>query len=247
MEKSTYKIKNQGIKGGWLTYLLMVAVACCFINIYIAIAVVVVQFALTMKYKKDPENQSALYYNYAIKCVAGGDGNKAKKALEHAIALNKYNKEAYFFLGCLYFDEADYTNALEYLKKGGVDEVQDASLTFVLGRCYYHKENFDTAIKYLEMIEYPEGTPMEKERLFTLGKAYADNEDYEEAYEILKKADMNMDELKGDSLEYCYYLGISAYHTDRNKEADNLIKDVYKVDNAYKFIDIYAKNIGIAI
>ena len=62
-----------------------------------------------------------MYYNYAIKTLQGGDANKAKAALTKAISLNSCNKEAYFFLGCLYFDEQDYTNALEYFKLGGVD------------------------------------------------------------------------------------------------------------------------------
>lgn len=246
MEKSTYKVKYQKLKGGWVSYILMISIAVSFFSSYGGIAIGAVGVILFLKFKRDPENNSAMYYNYAIKTLQGGDAKKAKAALTQAIQLNRYNKEAYFFLGCLYFDEQDYTNALEYLKLGGVEEAKDPSLTFALGRCYYHIENYNTSVKYLEMVEYQEGSKLEKDRLFTLGRAYSELEEYEKSLEALEKADMNMDELKGESLEYCYFFGIACYHLDKDKEAREYIKKVFEVDKVYKFVDLYAKNLGLS-
>jgi tetratricopeptide (TPR) repeat protein len=245
LEKSSYKVNFQKLKGGWVVYLLLISVVLSFINTIAGIVVGTFGVMLFLKFKKDPENNSALYYNYAIKTLQGGDVTRAKASLTQAISLNKYNKEAFFFLGCLYFDEQDYTNALEYLKLGGIDEIRDPSLTFVLGRCYYHIENFKTSVKYLEMIEYQEGSEMEKQRLFTLGRAYSELEEYEKSFKVLEKVKMNLEELKGDSLEYCYFFGVACYHLDKDKEARDYIQKVFDVDRVYKYVDLYAKNIGL--
>lgn len=245
MEKSTYKVKFQTLKGGWVIYLLMASMVLSFLNMYAGMGTGAIGVILFLKFKRDPENNSAMFYNYAIKTLQAGDSTKAKAALTKAISLNRCNKEAYFFLGCLYFDEQDYTNALEYLKLGGVDEAKDPSLTFALGRCYYHTENYDIAVRYLEMVEYQEGSKLEKDRLFTLGRAYSELEEYEKSLEALKKADIKMDELKGESLEYCYFVGIACYHLDKDTEAKEYIKRVFDVDKVYKYVDLYAKNLGL--
>jgi len=245
LEKSTYKVKFQKLKGAWVGYLLMGSIALSFVNTYLGLGAGIIGVILFLRYKRDPENTSAMYYNYAIKTLQAGDGKKAIASLTQAISLNRYNKEAYFFLGCLYFDDQDYTNALQYLKSGGIDDIKDPSLTFVLGRCYYHTENFKTAVKYLEMIEYQKGTELEKQRLFTLGRAYSELEEYEKSFKALEKVDMNLDELKGDSLEYCYFFGVACYHLDKDQEAREYIKKVFDVDRVYKYVDLYAKNIGL--
>jgi len=245
LEKSTYKVKFQKLKGGWVIYLLLISIPLGLVNNFVGIGLGCIGVILFLRYKRDAENNSAMYYNYAIKTLQGGDSKKAVAALTQAISLNRYNKEAYFFLGCLYFDEQDFTNALEYLKLGGIDDIKDPSLTFVLGRCYYHTENFKTAVKYLEMIEYQEGTELEKQRLFTLGRAYSELEEYEKSFISLEKVDMNLDEIKGDSLEYCYFFGVACYHLDKDEEAREYIKKVIDVDRVYKYVDLYAKNIGL--
>ena len=245
MEKSTYKVKHQTLKGGWVNYLLMASIALTFLNYYAGIGIAAIGIILSIKLKKDPENNSAMYYNYAIKTLQTGDANKAKSALAKAISLNSCNKEAYFFLGCVYFDEQDYTKALEYFKLGGVEEAKDPSLTFALGRCYYHVENYEISVRYLEMVEYQEGSKFEKDRLFTLGRAYSELKEYEKSLEALEKADIKMDELKGESLEYCYFVGIACYHLDKDKEAREYIKKVFDVDKIYKYVDLYAKNLGL--
>lgn len=114
-----------------------------------------------------------------------------------------------------------------------------------MGRCYFHTEDYEKAIKYLTMITYEGNDALEKERLFTLGKAYCENEDYENSYDALEKANLNIDELKGDSLEYCYYYGVACYHTDRDEKAKELLAKVYEKDKYYKYIDVYAKEIPL--
>ena len=246
LENSTYKLKLQKLKGTWVTYVILAGIGLFFLNKVIGIGVILMGIALIIMVKKDPENTSALYYNMAFNLYNKGDKIKAKQSLLAAINYNKLNKQAYFFLGCIYFDEKDYTNALTFLKKGGVDDIKDPSLIYVLGRCYYHEENYEKAINYLEMINYEGIEQLEKERLFTLGKAYSEIDNYVKAVEALEMADLHIDELKGDSLEYCYYLAVAYYNIDKDSEAKELIQKVYEVDRHYKYIDIYAKQIGIA-
>lgn len=245
MESNTYKLRLQKLKGTWTTYVFIIGIALTFLNRYIGLGIIVIALALFFKYKKDPDNLSSLYYNLALNTYSKGDSKQAKTALNNSIAYNKQNKEAYFFLGCLCFDEKDYTNALNYLKLGGVDEVKDPSLTYVLGRCYFHVEDYNKSIEYLEMISYDGIEALEKERLFTLGKAYCEEENYDKGYEYLNTANLPMDELKGDALEYCYYLGVASYNTDRDEEAKGLLSKVYEKDKYYKYIDVYAKEIPL--
>ncbi|MGL4107682.1 tetratricopeptide repeat protein [Clostridium sp. LP20] len=246
MDNNTYKLKLQKLKGTWVTYFIIAGIGLFFLNNILGLGVLLIGIALMIVVKKNPENTSALYYNMAFNLYNKGDKTKSKQALLAAINYNKLNKDAYFFLGCIYFDEKDYTNALTYLKKGGVDKIEDPSLVYVLGRCYYHEENYEKAIHYLEMISYDNMKELERERLFTLGKAYSEIDDYVKGAEALEKANISMDELKGDSLEYCYYLAVAYSNIDKDIEAKELIKKVYEVDRHYKYIDIYAKQIGIA-
>lgn len=245
MEKSTYKVKFQTLKGGWVIYLLIGSIVLSFLNTYLGLGVGIISVILFLKFKRDPENNSAMYYNYAIKTLQGGDVKKAEACLTQSISLNPDNKESYIFLGCLSFDEQDYTKALEYLKLGGIDELKDPSLTFVLGRCYYHTENYKISVKHLEMIEYQEGSELENQRLFTLGRAYSELEEYEKSFQALEKVNMNIDVLKGEALEYCYFIGIACYHLDKDEEARKYITKVFDVDRVYKYVDLYARNIGI--
>lgn len=246
MESNTYKIKLQKIKGSWVTYVFMLAAGLLFFNKILALAAVLIGLALMIKYKKDPYNTSAIYYNFAIKLYGEKDFTKAKQALATAINYNKENKDAYFFLGCILFDEKDYKNALTYLKQGGAEEINDPSLVFVLGRCYYHEGNYEKAINLLEMITYDGLEYLERERLFALGRSYVEIEEYEKAVVALEKSNISLEELKGDSLEYAYYLAVAYFHTENDVKANEFINRVYETDKYYKFIDVYAKEIGIA-
>lgn len=245
MESNTYKIKLQKLKGTTVTYLFVIGVFCLFVNKTIAICILLVALLLFFRYRKDPNNASALYHNLAINLYNKGEIAQAKQALKTSINYNKANRDAYFFLGCILFDEKDYKNALDNLVLGGAKEINDASLVYVLGICYYHVDDFDNCIKYLERISYDKMEPLEKQRLVTLGKAYAEKENYEKAYDILNKLDFSSEELKGDVLEYYYYLAVSSYYVD-GEEAKELVEKIYNIDSKYKFIDVYAKELGIA-
>ncbi len=243
MESNTYKLKLQKVKGTWTTYLFVLGIGAFFLDWRLGVAIVLVGVAFTIKFKNDPDNNSALFYNYALTLYSKGDAKKAKDALNNAVYYRKDNKEAYFFLGCLYFDEKDYTNALTYLKRGGVDKVKDPSLTYVLGRCYYHTENYKEAIKYLTMITYEGNEYLENERLTALGYAACEAEEYELAYDSLSKVKIDLNEIKGDALEYCYYYGEACYYTDRDEEAKEYLGKVYEKDHYYKYIDVFSKEI----
>lgn len=243
MEKSTYKIGFQKVKGGWVNYLMFLGIALLFTNKYLGLFLLVLDIIFTVIYKNSSENKSAVSFNYGLKCVNEGNIIEAKEYIKEAIEFNNLNREAYFFLGCILFDEGDYTNALDYLKRGHVDEIKDPSLYYVVGRCYFHTENYEKCISYLESISYEGNENLEKERLFTLGKACAEIEDYERAYGILKKLQYSLEDLKGEVLEYYYYLGVAAYHTDRIEEAEKYLKKVNEVDKAYKNIDLYINNL----
>lgn len=243
MESSTYKIGFQKVKGGWVNYIMFLGIAFLFSNKYIGMAILVADIVFTVVYKNLNSNKSAVSFNYALRNMNEGNSKEAKELLKEAIEYDKLNREAYFLLGCILFDEKDYKNALDYLKRGHVDEVKDPSLHYVLGICYFHIENYEKSIEYLESLSYEGNDKEENKRLCVLGKAYAELEDYNKAYDILKNLNVEMDELKGEALEYCYYLGISAYFTERMVEAKELLLKVNEVDNAYKNIDLYIKNL----
>lgn len=241
METNTYKLKFQKIKGTWTTYVFILGVGAMFLDTRLAIALILVGLALSIKFKNDPNNNSAMYYNYALTLYAKKEYNKAKTSLENAIHYKKDNKEAYFFLGCLHFDEKDYKNALVYLKRGGIEEIQDPSLVYVLGKCYYHTDDFENAIKYLSMISYDGNESMEKERLLALGFAYCESEEFELGYNALEKVKINIEEIDKDNIEYVYYYGVCAYNCDEDELAKSLLSKVYEKDRYYKYIDVYAK------
>ncbi|WP_143315001.1 tetratricopeptide repeat protein [Clostridium sp. HBUAS56017] len=243
MEKTTYKIGYQHIKGGWVIYLGIVGIISFFINKYFAIILLMLSLLFFLIYKKSSYNKSAICFNKAIRLVKNGDIKNSKHLLINAIKFNKYNREAYFFLGCLFFDEEDYTNALEYLKRGGADEVNDSSLAFVLGRCYYHIENYNKSVEYLESVTYDTNSRLERERIYTLGKAYLELEKYYEAYELFEGLEKPKGELRGETLEYYYFLGVACYHLDKIAEAKKYILMVSKVNRDYKNVDLYAKNL----
>lgn len=246
MDSNTYKIKQQKFHGSWAMYIVLAGVVLCFVNFRIAICVSLVGLILMYRFKSNPDNLSAFSYNLALKHYHQGQLTKVKGLLKNSINYNKMNKDAYFFLGCVYFDEKDYTNALNYLTKGGADKVNDPSLVYVLGRCHFHVEQYSKAIEYLTKIEYAEKSQFETGRLYTLGKAYFEMEEYQQAVECFDKIDYAVDELKGESLEYSYYLGITYYYVDRDSEAKDIITKVFEADKCYKNIDIYAKEIGLA-
>lgn len=241
MESNTYKIKLQKVKGTWTIYLFLLGIAGFFLDWRVGVSLILVGIAFTIKYKNDPENKSALFYNYALTIYNKRDIKKAKDALNNSIFYKKENKDAYFFLGCIFFDEKDFTNALTYLKRGGADKIKDPSLAYVLGVCYFHTENYEKSIKYLTMITYESNEVLENERLKFLGYAACEAEKYELAYDSLSKVTIDLDEMKSDALEYCYYYGESCYYTDRDDETKEYLSKVYKKDPHYKYIGTFSK------
>ena len=241
MENSTYKLKLQKIKGSWTIYLFTLGIAGFFLDFRLALSLILLGLALTIKYKNNPENKSALFYNYALTLYNKGDISKAKDSLNNAIFYKKDNKDAYFFLGCICFDQQDFTNALTYLKRGGADKVNDPSLVYVLGRCYFHGDNYEKAIEYLSMITYENNEAMENERLKYLGYAACESEQYELAYDSLSKVKIDLEDMKSDALEYCYYYGETCYYTDRDDKAKEYLGKVFEKDPHYKYIDTFSK------
>ena len=188
MEERSYTIKNQKLKGTWVIYIYGIAFVLLALKyLYAAVLFALAAVAITTKYKMDNENKSAMCVNLAIKYVAAGKIKEAKEYLQWAIEHNKLNKDAYLFYGSILFDEQDYTNALEYFKLGGIDKIEDPKVAGILGECYFDKENYDLAIKYLEMIEYPENSDFEKKRLYTIGRAYSEAKMYEKSLNALNK------------------------------------------------------------
>lgn len=243
MEKSTYKMGFQKVKGGWVNYLMFLGIALLFSHKYMGLAILAVDIVLTVVYKNLGSNKSAVSFNYALRNANEGNLKDAKELLKDAIEFDKLNKEAYFLLGCIFFDEKDYKNALDYLKRGHVDELDDPSLHYAVGICYFYMENYEKAIEYLKRLSYEGNDKAEEERLFVLGRAYAELENYDEAYEILKNLHFEKDDSGSEMLEYLYYLGVSAYFTERIDEAKELLMKVNDFDKSYKNVDLYIKNL----
>ncbi|SFU32166.1 Tetratricopeptide repeat-containing protein [Clostridium sp. DSM 8431] len=239
MGKNTYKLEYQKIKGEWVTYLLFLGIGAIFINKFIGIGILFLNVIFTVVYKNNKDNNSSVYFNMALNFAKEGNVKEAKEYLNQSIKYNNLNREAYFFMGCILFDEEKYKEALEYLKRGHADEVNDPSLHYVLGKCYYNVDVFHKAIKYLENISYEGNCLFEKERMFTLGKSYAELERYEDAYNTLEKINFSLDDNKEDYLEYCYYFGISCFHTERLEESKTYFNCVKEIDNDYKYLSLY--------
>lgn len=234
-----YKIGYQNIKGKWSLYFSFLGLLCLFINRLIGLIILFLGVLSIILYKKSSYNQSAIRFNYAMNYIKEGKNKQAKIILLDAIEQNKLNKEAYFFVGCILFEEEDYTNALEYLKMGGADNIADDKLTYAMGICYYHIENFKTAIDKLNSISFEDNDELESCRLFVLGKSYSEIEEYEKSYTTLINLKKDNNELKGEALEYNYYLGVNCYYLDKIEEAKKYLKKVYSVDKNYKYINLY--------
>ena len=244
MEERSYTIKNQKLKGTWVIYIYGIAFVLLALKyLYAAVLFALAAVAITTKYKMDNENKSAMCVNLAIKNVAAGKVKEAKEYLQWSMEHNKLNKDAYLFYGSILFDEQDYTNALEYFKLGGIDKIEDPKVAGILGECYFNKENYDLAIKYLEMIEYPENSDFEKKRLYTIGRAYSEAKMYEKSLNALNKVPRDLGEITSDNVEYCYYLGVNYYYLDDLKNAKKYLDKVSKYDSHYKFVDMYEQKL----
>lgn len=245
MESNTYKLKPKKLKGMWALYIVILGVMLLFINTKLALPITTAGALLMFKYKNDPKNLSIFNYNLALKLYSKNELSKVKGLLKNAIEYDNNNKEALLFLGTLLFDGKDYTNALKFLSKGEADKVNDPSLVYILGRCYFHVEEYDKAIDYLTRIEYADASDFERGRLYTLARSYFENKDYENACTTFDKFTYESEELKGESLEYYYYLGVTYYYVNRLDKAKDIIKRVYDTDCHYKDIKTYAEEIEL--
>ena len=66
LESNTYKLKLQKVKGTWTTYFFVLGIGAFFLDWRLGIAIILVGIAFTIKFKNDPDNNSALFYNYAL-------------------------------------------------------------------------------------------------------------------------------------------------------------------------------------
>lgn len=245
MESNTYKLMPQKIRGTWSIYIIIIGIFLLFYDTKLAFLVTLLGAILFYRFKTDANNLSAFNFNLALRFYSQGVSNKVKSLLNNAIVYNEKNREAYFFLGCVLFDEGDYTNALRYLIQGGAEKMEDPSLVYVLGRCYFHIEEYEKAIKYLSSIEYNKDTEYERARLYTLGKAYFEIKEYEKAKECFDKFTYEYEELKGEALEYVYYVGATYYFLKDTEKAKEYLSKVIEVDRCYKDVATYGKELNL--
>lgn len=245
MEEHSYAIKHQKLKGSWVVYLYVIAGLLIFLKyLYPGIIIAILAIILSTKNKMSKENKSLMSVNFALKSQNEGNMDDAKKYLKWAIEHDNSNKEAYLFLGSIYYDEGNYEKALEYLKNGDIDNSDNPKLIGILAMCYYHIKDYNLAIKYLEMITYPKGSEFESKRIYSLSESYCKIKSYNKSLDLLHTLSINLNDISESNVQHYYLLGVNYFYLKDYDKAKIYFNKVYNYDKHYKFVDMFNEKLN---
>lgn len=178
--------------------------------------------------------------------------DEAEKEYKKAISLKNGYSRAYVNLGTLYARQGKYPEAIEQYRKALEDPfyVTPAKALHNIGLCYEKMGNFKDAAS--SMLEAVQQDPTLLRAYLDLGKLYYQNNQTEEAIQVLSKAIQTHPTAAGDTINdlslayFHYWLALSYF---KNSDADNaklhfqavmeLAPDSNLADDASSYMDLF--------
>lgn len=228
--------KYQELNGGWVIWMLISGIILCFKNLYGGIALILISVIIFIIYKRNPKNISATYFNIALDCINKAEMEKAKEALVESVRIDTENKLAHVLLSSFYYKEGNYKETIENLLKSNVLKAENSKYNYLVGACYFNINDYENSIKYLNSVKYENNDLMKHVRDVLLAKAYCLNEEYKQALKVFNRVTTVDDGLKGDILEFNYFLGLTYLKLGETEKANKELKKVYEEDKEYRDI-----------
>jgi len=183
--------------------------------------------------KFDPSNTKALiehgYTNLEMKRT-----DPAKASFTKVNELDPANKEAIRELTGIYFNYRQFDKAIEFAQKCTECDNSDR----IIGLCYYQKEEYTQAEKYLKAAL--NNNPKDAEVAYTLGRTYVDMEEYKKSLQWYEKAI----KMEGAKNTWMYELGLLYYNDNNYKNAIAAFQSA--ADNGYVQTNDFKENVGFA-
>lgn len=150
---------------------------------------------------------------------------------------SKYYQDASYYLGVLYFNQKDYTNAENYLQNV-TNTTNGKDIAIVLAQIQFFKKNYPEVVKLLLA---DKNNTLGKNRL--LGKSYFEMKDYNESITYLSQ---HISENKQVTAEDMYQLAYSEYKTGNIQSAIEHFRELQMSNNfgqysMYALADCYLK------
>ncbi|MGL5151382.1 MAG: tetratricopeptide repeat protein [Clostridium sp.] len=237
-------IKYQKVKGVFVVPLFLIGIGALFINIYIAVFIILCAIGLFLYYRNSSKNQSALYFNSGLKNYIEGKVGQAKEYLSQATVENRENSDAYLLLGAIYYDEKNYRKAITNLKNGNIDSLENENLQYVISDCYYNTEKYDKALKYIENIKC-DNDQLENMRVYLLTKIFFNLGKYNDAHNSLKKFLIPDNFSEKERKELNYYYCITCIELGDINSGIKVLSDLLKEDRYYRNIEGYGKKLEL--
>ncbi len=153
-----------------------------------------------LKYAKEkefPEEAGGLaYYRLGYSFYEKKEYDMAERYLKKAISIDPTLVKPYVYLGNIYFDENDLDKAIEYYKKAYKLSPSDKDIKWLLKRAQRIKEVGKEAYDYFEKGREAFVNENYYDAVYFLEHAVGINDTYLEAYVLLGKAYIEIDELK---------------------------------------------------
>lgn len=185
--------------------------------------------------KTDDRRLYEIYLSLGKLHLSKGEYEKAKEYYSKIYEIDRNDPYFYFEMGNLHFILVDYEQAVGFYEKAeslGMNE----SLMFKNMTSIYIFQNrlkraMNTALKYLE------AEPDNAEALFTLGKIYHYQKDYEKALEIFESLKDKMH----DNYEYFYLLSIISIEKGNFKQGIENLNRAFAISRDMKLEHPYPK------
>ena len=116
-------------------------------------------------------------------------------------------------------------SADEWLESAGSTNKSDAAR--IIGDAWYHKGDFEQAMKYMEIFERTARTSISREDHYLLGYTYYRNQEYSQALSNFQKA-VSVDDSLTQAADY--YIGACYNMAGEKKYAANAFLSAYKMD-----------------
>ena len=149
--------------------------------------------------------------------------DEAIKIFEQALSQGHGHLQAAYNLAVIYVSRKEYERAIPLLERTltaeGGPEAVEMTLLLTLVDAYAHVNRKQEALKLSEIIERRGGGDLRV--LFTLGLALADSGAYERAAELFSRTN----ELRPNTYEVLYNLGVAYFNLDHLDEARKVLQD----------------------
>ncbi len=152
----------------------------------------------------------------------------ARKYLEKSIYLNPDNALLYRYYGESLIKLGDYDKAIEILKKASIIE-DSPIIRYMLGKCYYHSNNYEEALWAFEFYISINDTDLEALHFYSMSLIRLKQK--ENAIQVLNK----LTEIKPDYKDSVLLLANCYYETGRNRDCLRIFEKYEKECQSYRF------------